>query len=124
MDKLIANASVGLAKAGMNRRGFLGRLARSHWRSCNTYCRSYRSRCRNGVCQQSLLGPYFCETHSDNYCGACGENCSPSSRPYVRTHHGVHCLSGERLPIMGPLMRAVVALFPTILALVNRVSWC
>ena len=29
MDKLIANASVGLAKAGMNRRGFLGRLARA-----------------------------------------------------------------------------------------------
>ena len=29
MDKLIANASVGLAKASMNRRGFLGRLARA-----------------------------------------------------------------------------------------------
>ena len=29
MDKLIASASVGLAKAGMNRRGFLGRLARA-----------------------------------------------------------------------------------------------
>ena len=27
MDKLIANASVGLAKASMNRRGFLGKLA-------------------------------------------------------------------------------------------------
>ena len=29
MDKLFANASVGLAKASMNRRGFLGRLARA-----------------------------------------------------------------------------------------------
>ena len=29
MDKLIANASVGLAKASMNRRGFMGRLARA-----------------------------------------------------------------------------------------------
>ena len=39
MDKLIAQASESLAKAGMNRRGFLGKLAgAARWRCC-AHCR-------------------------------------------------------------------------------------
>ena len=94
MDKLIANASVGLARASMNRRGFLGRLARATGGAAVLTGLAAVTVSASSHC----WGPYFCETHSDNYCGACGENCSPSSRPYVRRHHGVHCLSGERCP--------------------------
>ena len=90
MDKLIANASVGLAKAGMNRRGFLGRLARATGGAA-----VLTGLAAVGVSASShCSGPYFCETGSYYETGFCGDyGCgNDKGRYHVRT--GVHCLSG------------------------------
>ena len=92
MDKLIANASVGLAKASMNRRGFLGRLARATGGavvltglaavavSASTHC----------------SGPYFCETSRYVVDIECSHpNCHMTERARALIREGVHCLSGE-----------------------------
>ena len=91
MDKLIANASVGLAKASMNRRGFLGRLARATGgaviltglgaiaASASTHC----------------SGPYFCETSQYVIDGSCHDGCTQGRQSRELVREGVHCLSGE-----------------------------
>lgn len=92
MDKLIANASVGLAKAGMNRRGFLGRLARATGGAAVLTGLAAVAVAADTHCS----GPYFCETSSYIITGTCHDSRCPSdkmSRELVR--EGVHCLSGE-----------------------------
>ena len=92
MDKLIANASVGLAKAGMNRRGFLGRLARAAGGAVVLTGLAAVAVSANAHC----WGPYFCETSQYIVEGTCHDNRCPQgrkSRELVR--EGVHCLSGE-----------------------------
>ena len=93
MDKLIANASVGLAKAGMNRRGFLGRLARATGGAAVLTGLAAVGVSASAHCS----GPYFCPTYAEYYCGSCGEN-GCSGRPHVKNQHGVHCLSGASCP--------------------------
>ena len=93
MDKLIANASVGLAKAGMNRRGFLGRVAGAvggaavlsvflaRTASADVYCGSTSS-----FCVVSEVGPY---------CGSEGEHPCTHGKPSITEQHGENCYTGE-----------------------------
>ena len=94
MDKLIANASVGLAKAGMNRRGFLGRLARATGGAAVLTAAFAR-----GVSADHCDGSHFCVTgESDPYCGSCGVGCASSSRLTYVEVYGVNCYTGEDCP--------------------------
>ena len=92
MDKLIANASVGLAKAGMNRRGFLGRLARAAGGAAVLTAAfakaAYADHC---------WGPYICNQSSWYQLGCCGgHGCSHRQKPKFHIVEGEHCVSGER----------------------------
>lgn len=93
MDKLIANASGALAQAGMNRRGFLGRLARA---TCGAVI--VGAAFTKGVSADHCSGSHFCITIQTTYCGSCGENCDSSKRPYVRETEGENCYTGETCP--------------------------
>ena len=92
MDTLFANLSEGLAKGGMNRRGFLGRLARATGGAA-----VLTGLAAVGVSASShCWGPYFCETSSYVIPGECSHpNCSRYKRSRILVREGVHCLSGE-----------------------------
>ena len=92
MDKLIANASVGLAKAGMNRRGFLGRLARATGGAVVLTGLAAVAVSANAHC----WGPYFCETSRYVQDAECGHHrCTQYQKSRQLVREGVHCLSGE-----------------------------
>lgn len=93
MDKLIANASVGLAKAGMDRRGFLGRVAGAVGGAAALSVLLTRA-----AYADHCDGHHFCITSQTVFCGGCGENCSPSKRPWVRRVEGKNCYTGETCP--------------------------
>jgi hypothetical protein len=94
MDKLIANASVGLAKASMNRRGFLGRLA-----GATGGAAVLAGFLAKGVSADHCGGSHFCVTgESSPYCGICGIGCSSSSRATFVEVYGVNCYTGEDCP--------------------------
>ncbi|MDE2817232.1 MAG: hypothetical protein OXK81_11120 [Chloroflexota bacterium] len=92
MDKLFAKTSESLAKAGMNRRGFLGRLVRATTGAAVLTGLAAVAVAADTHCS----GPYFCETSSYLIPGSCSHHKCPSnkkSRLLIR--EGVHCLSGE-----------------------------
>ena len=91
MDKLIANASVGLAKASMNRRGFLGRLARATGGAA-VLTVAFATAARADHCS----GSHFCVDYTVGpYCGAYGENGCWDGKPTITEEHGVNCYTGE-----------------------------
>lgn len=91
MDKLIANASVGLAKAGMNRRGFLGRLAGATGGAA-VLTLAFAKGVSAGYCS----GSQFCVDYTVGpYCGAYGENGCEHGKPTITEEHGVNCYTGE-----------------------------
>ncbi len=90
MDKLFANMSVGLAKTGMNRRGFLGSLVRA-----TTGAVILTGLTAKSAFAQDCGGPYFCMTSEYTYCGSCKEcGCSYSEKPTILRQEGVHCFLG------------------------------
>lgn len=94
MDKLFANMSVGLAKTGMNRRGFLGRLVRA-----TTGAAVLTGLAAVGVSASShCSGPYFCETASYYETGFCGDHGCGTDKGRYHVREGVHCLSGASCP--------------------------
>ena len=91
MGTLIANASEGLAKSSMNRRGFLGRLVRA-----TTGAAVLTGLAAVGVSADNhCWGPYMCNVNAWYWTGFCGdEGCGNGKRRFL-VREGVHCLSGE-----------------------------
>ena len=92
MDKLIANASVGLAKAGMNRRGFLGRLVRATTGAAVLTGLGAVAVSADDHC----WGPYMCNVTSWYQEGGCGDDGCHNDKGYFHIRTGVHCLSGQQ----------------------------
>ena len=94
MDKLIANASISLAKASMNRRGFLGRLARAAGGAA-VLTAGFATVARADHCG----GSHFCETARSNEDGFCGDShcVFPKKARYWR-QEGNDCYTGANCP--------------------------
>ncbi len=93
MDKLFAKTSESLAKAGMDRRGFLGRLA-----SATGGAVILAVALAQGASADHCDGSHFCITNTSSYCGSCGEHCQSSKRPYITEVEGENCYTGETCP--------------------------
>ncbi len=93
MDKLIAQASESLAKASMNRRGFLGRVAGAVGGAAVLSVLFTRA-----AFADHCDGSHFCVTNTTTFCGSCGERCHESKRPYVRRVEGENCYTGKTCP--------------------------
>lgn len=92
MDKLIASASVGLAKAGMNRRGFLGKLAGATGGAA-VLAGLLAKGAKASNCDYShphCQGP--CE---EEYDGACGAPCHYTKRNKWRKCYLIDCYTGD-----------------------------
>ena len=91
MDKLIAQASESLAKAGMNRRGFLGKLAGAAGGAA-VLTAAFATAAQADHCE----GSHHCVTCRAPYTGSCGHPCSMRSKSVWQECRVVDCY--ERTP--------------------------
>ncbi len=94
MDKLIEDASVSLAKAGMDRRGFLGKLALAA-----TGAGALSVLFASGVSADHCSGSHFCET-SRSIISYCGGSCSYNKKTKELRQEGKDCYTGASCPAL------------------------
>ena len=91
MDTLFAQASESLAKAGMNRRGFLGRLV-----SATTGAAVLTAGLSTAVRADHCEGSHHCVTCKSPFTGSCGYPCSMRQKNRWQKCRVVDCY--ERTP--------------------------
>ncbi len=90
MGTLIANASEGLAKSSMNRRGFLGRLARAAGGAA-VLTAGLATVARADHCS----GSHHCLTDcGDTWIGTCGAPCHYTKKNVNKTCYVIDCYTG------------------------------
>ena len=96
MDKLIANASVGLARASINRRRFLGKVVGAAGSAV-----AISAFFVTGVSADHCQGSHFCETSRSTVPGFCGDRrCSFPKKPRMWRQEGNDCYTGATCPTL------------------------
>lgn len=96
MDELFANMSVGLARAGMNRRRFLGKVV-----GAAGIAAAISAVLVTGVSANHCQGSHFCETSRSTVPGYCGDSrCSFPKKPRMWRQEGNDCYTGATCPTL------------------------